>query len=164
MSLLHTFVVPTKERLCHSDTGGTLSFRHRRNLVVPTKEGPYLHNIVHTTIKLISMYIFKQHHYYVYIITNPQQTVLYTGVTNDLERRLTEHWGNRGRHNSFAGKYHCYHLLYYEEFTYILNAIAREKEIKGWRREKKTALINTMNPGWAVLNEQVCRAWPPSSV
>lgn len=77
------------------------------------------------------MFIYKQHHYYVYIVTNPERTVLYTGVSNNLSQRLKEHWANRGRPKTFAGKYYCYNLIYYEYFTYINNAIAREKEIKG---------------------------------
>ena len=75
--------------------------------------------------------------YYVYIVTNPQKTVLYTGVTNDLVQRLIEHWLERGKPATFAGKYYCYNLVYYQYIPYIINAIAREKEIKGWRRQKK---------------------------
>ena len=72
----------------------------------------------------------KQHNYYIYITTNPALTVLYTGVTNNLEVRICEHYVNRGKENSFAGKFHCYNLIYYEHFTDINFAIAREKEIK----------------------------------
>jgi len=107
------------------------------------------------------MYIYKQHHYYVYIVTNPERTVLYTGVTNNLAQRLIEHWINRGNPKSFAGKYFCYNLIYYEYFPYIINAIAREKEIKGWSRQKKLDLIKTLNPDWTFMNPSVCREWPP---
>jgi putative endonuclease len=107
------------------------------------------------------MYIYKQHHYYVYIVTNPERTVLYTGVTNDLSQRLIEHWINKGQPKTFAGKYYCYNLIYYEYFPYINNAIAREKEIKGWRRQKKLDLIKIMNPDWTFMNAAVCNGWPP---
>ena len=89
--------------------------------------------------------------YYVYITTNPGKTVLYTGVTNDLSRRLLEHYQNRGNKNNFAGKYYCYKLLYYEYFTDINQAIFREKDIKNLNREKKEELINNKNPKWNFL-------------
>jgi putative endonuclease len=91
--------------------------------------------------------------YFVYIITNPEKTVLYTGVTNDLSRRLVEHYENRGKRQTFAGRYHCYNLVYYEHFSEIEHAIEREKEIKKWRREKKNKLIDNFNPGWKALNK-----------
>ena len=87
-------------------------------------------------------------HYFVYFITNQKKTVLYTGVTNDLKIRLEQHYQNRGNKASFAGKYHCYNLLYFETFSGIEQAISREKEIKGWTRAKKEALIATENPSW----------------
>ncbi len=101
------------------------------------------------------------HNYYIYITTNPQKTVLYTGVTNDLIRRLVEHWKSRGSRQSFAGKYYCYNLIYYEHFGDIRQAIEREKEIKGWRRQKKIGLIGTLNPDWIFLNGSICDSWPP---
>lgn len=82
------------------------------------------------------MYIYKQHHYYVYIVTNPERTVPYIGLTNNLSKRLTAHWSNRGKPGIFAGKYFCYNHIYYEYFSYIKNAMMRVKEIKGWRRKK----------------------------
>jgi putative endonuclease len=84
--------------------------------------------------------------YYVYITTNPAKQVLYIGVTNDLPRRLGQHYENRGTNETFAGRYFCYNLLYYEQFTDIKAAISREKELKGWTRAKKEALIITLNP------------------
>jgi putative endonuclease len=99
--------------------------------------------------------------YYVYIVTNPEREVLYTGITNNLRVRIIEHYQNRGQSHSFAGKYYCYNLIYYEGFNYINDAIAREKEIKGWRREKKLALIKQFNPCWTFLNGNVCERWPP---
>ena len=99
--------------------------------------------------------------YYVYILTNQQRTVLYTGVTNDLEQRILQHYRSRGQSDSFTGKYHAYYLLYYEPHPYINNAIAREKEIKHWRREKKMRLINAFNPNLEFLNEKLLGCWPP---
>ena len=97
------------------------------------------------------------HNYFVYIVTNKNKTVLYTGVTNNLARRLYEHEQNSipFRHRSFAGQYNAYFLLYYERFEFIEHAIAREKEIKGWRRSKKEALINSMNAEWKFLNDEI---------
>jgi putative endonuclease len=103
----------------------------------------------------------KHHNYYVYIVTNPTGKVLYTGVTNDLERRLCEHYLNRDNEKTFAGKYHCYNLLYYERYQYIRDAIAREKKIKGWTRNKKNELIQSENKEFKVLNELFCHCWPP---
>jgi len=98
----------------------------------------------------------KQHNYFVYITTNPKRTVLYTGVTNDLVRRLAEHLENNEEWKStFAGKYFCYNLIYYEQYPDIRAAIDREKQIKGWTRDKKEALINEVNPGWRFLNREI---------
>jgi putative endonuclease len=109
------------------------------------------------------MYLYKQHHYYTYIVTNPERTVLYIGVTNNLCQRLAEHWSERGNPKTFAGKYYCYNLVYFEYSRYIINAIAREKEIKGWRRQKKLDLVKTKNPDWTFLNKIVCGVWPPKN-
>ena len=95
--------------------------------------------------------------YYVYIVTNKNKTVLYTGMTNDLLRRLEEHEKDSRPFNykSFAGHYNAYQLLYYETFRDVRDAIAREKEIKRWRRSKKETLIVTTNPGWISLNNEL---------
>ena len=98
--------------------------------------------------------------YYTYIITNHKKTVLYIGVTNNLIQRLTEHYINSGNPNRFAGRYHCYYLLYFEIFQFIKDAIKREKELKGWKRIKKERLIESKNPDWNFLNEQIMD-WPP---
>lgn len=97
------------------------------------------------------------HNYYVYITTNKNKTVLYIGVTNDLKARMHQHEQNAKpfTHQSFAGKYNAYFLLYYEHFEWIEQAIAREKELKGWRRSKKEALINQTNPAWNFLNNRL---------
>jgi putative endonuclease len=95
------------------------------------------------------------YNFYIYITTNPAKTTLYVGVTNNLDIRLQQHFENKGNPNTFAGKYHCYLLLYFEHFTHIEHAIDREKEIKKWRREKKEALIATTNPDWKFLNKEI---------
>ncbi|MDB5207910.1 MAG: endonuclease [Flavisolibacter sp.] len=100
----------------------------------------------------------------VYILTNEPRTVLYTGVTNDLQQRVIEHYQNRGQTQSFCGRYNVYWLLYFEEHKYINNAIAREKEIKGWSREKKMKLIAEMNPNLESLNREVFGKWPPEEL
>jgi len=93
------------------------------------------------------------HTYYTYIITNKAKTVLYTGVTNHLKIRLEQHKDNIiSKNKTFAASYNVQFLLYYEKFTWIQEAIAREKEIKSWRREKKILLIKTINPDLEFLN------------
>ena len=84
------------------------------------------------------------HTYYVYILTNKAKSVLYTGVTNNLKIRLQQHKESLNP-ESFTTKYNVHYLLYYEKFTWIQLAIAREKEIKGWKRDKKITLIKTIN-------------------
>ena len=84
-----------------------------------------------------------------YIITNKNQSVLYTGVTNDLERGMAEHIA--GLVNGFSARCHLNRLLWCESSPDVRSAIAREKEIKGWLRSKKVALINSLNPEWKNL-------------
>ena len=99
---------------------------------------------------------FKNHRYYVYIVTNARKTVLYTGVTNNLTLRLVQHQrGALHGGTSFTARYKTYHLIYWEKHNYILNAIAREKQIKGWIRMKKEALIAQVNPEWRFLNKEI---------
>ncbi len=88
----------------------------------------------------------------VYITSSPNRSTIYIGVTNNLTRRLQEHKANRGEAKTFAGRYYCYELVYYEIFKYVNNAIAREKELKKWSRVKKNALIESLNPSWDSLN------------
>jgi putative endonuclease len=90
--------------------------------------------------------------YYVYIMTNKSRT-LYTGVTNDLMRRVYEH-KNKLIPNSFTSKYNIRFLVYYESTPTVHVALAREKQIKGWLRVKKIALIDSMNPEWKDLSEE----------
>ena len=89
--------------------------------------------------------------YFVYIITNRSKT-LYTGVTNNLERRMWEH--KKGTGSEFARRYKIDRLVYYESFDDIRNAIDREKAIKGWLRIRKIALIVSFNPAWRDLSEE----------
>jgi putative endonuclease len=98
--------------------------------------------------------MFKK--YIVYIITNKNKTVLYIGVTSDIQRRLSQHYfDSENAKRSFAGKYNCYYLLYYEVFEDVNAAILREKELKGWGREKKRILITNFNPDWEFLNHDI---------
>ena len=96
------------------------------------------------------------YNYFVYIVTNSNSTTLYIGITNNIQRRLSQHYfDSRHRKWSFAGKYNCYYLIYYEGFEYVNAALLREKELKKWRREKKVNLITSFNPEWEFLNNQV---------
>lgn len=90
------------------------------------------------------MYIYTMKKGYVYILANKYRTVLYIGVTSNLERRLQEH--KLGDAESFTSKYNCNILVHYEEYSDISNAIAREKQLKNWKREWKEALIKELNP------------------
>ncbi len=87
--------------------------------------------------------------YWVYIMTNPAKTVLYVGVTNDLTRRIAEH--KQKAIPGFTEKYNLTSLVYFEETNDIRNAIEREKEVKGWVRDKKNALVTDANPDWKDL-------------
>ncbi len=90
--------------------------------------------------------------YYIYIMTNRTHT-LYTGVTNDLLRRVEEH--RKKINPGFTTKYKIDRLVHFEHFEHIGDAIAREKEIKGWVRRKKIALIESENPHWSDLSGQL---------
>ena len=87
--------------------------------------------------------------YYIYIMTNPNNTVLYTGVTNNLPRRVYEH--KEKIIEGFTKKYNVTKLVYFEEFPDIYSAIKREKQIKAGSRQKKIDLINSINPEWKDL-------------
>ena len=91
----------------------------------------------------------KFHHYYVYILTNSSNKVLYTGVTNDLERRCHEHKNNLIK--GFTQRYNVHKLVYFEVYDQIETAIKREKQIKGFLREKKIELIQDFNKKWQDL-------------
>jgi len=87
--------------------------------------------------------------YFVYIMTNRTKTVLYTGVTNDLKRRVWQH--KQKLHEGFTSRYQMITLVYYELFDDVNSAIAREKQIKGGSRQKKLDLVNSMNAEWRDL-------------
>lgn len=87
--------------------------------------------------------------YYVYIVTNKMNTVLYTGFTNDLKRRVFEHKGHFI--SSFTCRYNAGKLIYYEVAESSEAAKTREKQIKGWSRKRKEELIATLNPEWSEL-------------
>ena len=84
--------------------------------------------------------------YFVYLLTNKNNRVMYVGVTNDLKRRVYEHKTKAVK--GFTKKYNVNKLVYYEQTNDVLTALAREKEIKKWRREKKNALVIQLNPRW----------------
>lgn len=105
----------------------------------------------------------RHYNFYTYILTNLTKNVLYTGVTNDLERRLVEHYTGTDQKKSFTHKYRCYYLVWYERHQFIQHAIEREKEIKGWIRNKKVMLIEESNPEWKFLNDDIIE-WPPSTI
>jgi len=91
--------------------------------------------------------------FYVYMMTNRSRVVLYIGITNSLMRRVSQH--QHGEIRGFTTTYKVDRLVYYERFNDPRDAIAREKEIKGWRRVKKNALIERMNPKWADLSSML---------
>jgi putative endonuclease len=91
--------------------------------------------------------------YYVYILTNKYNNVLYTGVTNNLIRRMYEHKNKQFK--GFTSKYNVNKLVYYDYTENIESAISREKQIKGWSRQKKINLINSINPTWVDLTHKI---------
>ncbi|OIN94587.1 hypothetical protein CO015_05510 [candidate division WWE3 bacterium CG_4_8_14_3_um_filter_42_11] len=95
-----------------------------------------------------------QKQWFTYIITNHTNTVVYIGVTNNLERRIFEHKKGLIK-SSFSKKYRLYKVVWFEEFNTPVEAIAAEKMIKGWKREKKNALIERINPHWSDFLQNV---------
>jgi len=95
-----------------------------------------------------------EHQYFVYIMTNKYNTALYTGVTNNLPRRVLEHRSGQG--GAFTGKYKIYKLVYYEAGSDVNAVIAREKQIKAGSRQKKIDLVNSINPEWQDLYDALC--------
>ena len=112
-------------------------------------------NLIHTfswAHFIIESSAYMPKSYYVYLLTNQNNKVMYVGMTNNLARRIYEH-----RHDLIAGftsKYHVNKLVYFEETADVLAAITREKQVKKWRREKKNALVEAMNPEWSDLSLQ----------
>ena len=97
--------------------------------------------------------------YYVYLATNVNRNVLYVGVTNDPARRLDEH--RRGVGGAFSTLYKVNTLVHLEAYDRVEEAIAREKRIKGWRRSKKDALVESLNPAWADIGPTLAGDAPP---
>ena len=95
----------------------------------------------------------SQHKYYIYILSTRNYKLFYVGVTNDLKRRVNEH--NLGKRYGYTKRYQVHYLLYFEQFDYIDKAIKREKELKGWGRKKKLALIKSTNPQLKFLNDYI---------
>ena len=89
--------------------------------------------------------------FYIYILTNKNRSVLYTGVTNNLHKRLKQQEDKKNP-NSFTAKYNAHYLIYYEKFSWIHQAIEREKEIKNYSRAKKLELIREVNPNLEFKN------------
>jgi len=95
----------------------------------------------------------RDYKFYIYILSNHNRTVYYTGITNNLIRRLIEHKNGLG--SVFTKQYKLNDLMYYEEYKYSNEAINREKEIKGWVRSKKLNLIKSLNPEFIDLSRQI---------
>ena len=93
----------------------------------------------------------RERHYYVYILSNPSRT-LYTGITNNLQRRVREH--QQKAVPGFTARYHITRLVHFEVFEDVRNAIEREKKIKSWTRAKRVALIESENPKWDDLTRE----------
>ena len=91
---------------------------------------------------------------YIYIITNKNNTTLYVGVTSNLKKRIYEHKTGKYK-KSFSYRYNLKKLVYYEGFTTIVEAIAREKQIKGGSRKKKEEMIRSINPDWKDLYDEI---------
>ena len=91
--------------------------------------------------------------YHVYLLTNPRRTVLYTGVTNNLRRRLEEH--REGKSSAFTRRYNVTMLVYFEAYERVNDALAREKQIKAGSRQKKLDLIASLNPDWRDLSDEL---------
>ena len=92
--------------------------------------------------------------YYIYMMTNKYRNVLYTGVTNDLIRRVYEHRNHLVK-DSFTAKYHVDRLVYFESTSEVKSAIEREKQIKSWNRAKKNTLVESQNPTWEDQNPMI---------
>ena len=92
--------------------------------------------------------------YYVYILSNAHKNVIYTGVTNDLVRRVYEHKNHLDK-GSFSARYNVENLVYFEVTANIEAAIEREKQIKSWNRKRKNKLIESLNPNWIDLYESL---------
>ena len=91
--------------------------------------------------------------YYTYILANDNNKLLYIGVTDNIQRRWYEH--KNELIDGYTKRYHIHKLVYVEEYNYIMDAITREKQLKGWIRSKKNELIETLNPNWENLGNHI---------
>jgi putative endonuclease len=107
------------------------------------------------------MPLVRERRYYVYMLTSSSRRALYTGVTNNIYSRHPQHL-NAGP-DTFTGRYRTFRLVYVETFHDIRNAIRREKQIKGWTRAKKDALIRSVNPSWEDLSADFGNQYKPES-
>ena len=98
--------------------------------------------------------------YFVYIMSNKIRSTIYIGVTNDLVRRVSEH--QLGENSGFTSQYRLDRVVYYEVYPDPRSAIARETQLKGWRRAKKNQLIATMNPTWSDLSQELFTGMKPN--
>ena len=99
--------------------------------------------------------VMRPHHYYVYILASKKYGTLYTGVTNNLSRRVEEH--KLGKVNDFTARYKVHTLVYFEDHKDIRDALLREKQIKNWRRSWKINIINKFNPDWSDLVNDIAQ-------
>ena len=131
-------------------------FHHRIVIARKGKNEPCCGNIADSPDEAISLHCLtenffgystmNEHEYFVYILTNKYNKVLYTGVTNDLQRRVLQH--RTGKAGSFTSRYKVIKLVYFEMTVDVYAAIAREKQIKGGSRQDKIDLVNSINPEW----------------
>jgi putative endonuclease len=121
-------------------------------VITAGSSGSHLDPFGHTQGRLRENPMPKKH-FYVYLLTNWNNRVMYVGVTNDLQRRLYEHKNKLVK--GFTEKYSVDKLVYFEQTNDVISALAREKEIKKWRREKKDKLVVSINPEWKDLSEGI---------
>jgi len=95
----------------------------------------------------------REYDFWVYIMTNKRDSVLYIGMTNDLTRRVSEHQSSEIL--GFTADSRCHKLIFWEHYSDVHDAIAREKQLKSWSRKKKVGLIESMNPRWVDLSEEI---------
>ena len=105
--------------------------------------------------------VSREYHFYVYILQSASRRALYIGITNNLDPRVFEHKMHRVQ--GFTDDYRATRLVYWESFSNVHNAIAREKQLKNWRREKKLHLIEKFNPKWKDLAGDCCETQGPST-
>jgi putative endonuclease len=126
-----------------------------RGGALPPKQSPVARRLLRAknALAMTEDAVMAERNYCVYILTNAHNTVLYTGVTNDLKRRVFQHKNGQG--GTFTKKYNVHKLVYYEVGDDIHVAIWREKQIKAGSRQKKIDLVNSLNPKWEDLYDEI---------